>query len=464
MIHSEKRRIIMKSKERDLVNGPFIPNMFLYAIPVLISGIIQLLYNAADMVVVGRFDGKEALGAVGCCGTIAGLVTNLVIGLSVGAGVLAAFHFGAKNKHLLSKTVHTALLVGILGGLLVGCVGFFVAEPMHRLLKTPDGIFPLAVIYLKICFVGMPGLVVYNFGASLLRALGDTKRPLWILIFTGLVNVGLNLLLVIVFSLGVIGVAIATITSQALSAFMVTLCLMKRNDAARFSYQLLRMDKSLFVRMLKIGIPAGIQSCVFSVSNLVIQSAMNTFGENAVAGNAAAANIDGFIFIATNAFYHAALTFVGQLRGAGKPKRIPFAYTTAVCYALIIWAFLYGIVFFFGENLLSIYAPGEAQVISYGMTRVHIIALSCCFMALLDVSQGVLRGLGISFIPMCISVLGICGIRIAWISFVFPHYKTLKCIYISYPFSWIVTSVIMGFLAIWHIKKLVRTTAKTKPI
>ena len=454
MITYRKRRDIMK-KERDLIHGPLIPNMFLYAIPVLISGIIQLLYNAADIVVVGRFDGKEALGAVGCCGTIAGLVTNLVIGLSVGGGVLTAFHFGAKNKHLLSKTVHTAILIGILGGILVGGVGYFISEPMHHLLKTPDGILPLAVIYLKICFIGMPGLVVYNFGAAILRSLGDTKRPLWILIFTGLVNVGLNLLLVIVFSLGVVGVAIATITAQALSAIMVTLCLMKRTDAARFSYKLLRLDKDLFIQMLKIGIPAGIQSSVFSISNLVIQLAMNTFGEDAVAGNAAAANIDGFIFMATNAFYHAALTFVGQLRGAGKIKRIPYAYATAACYALAIWGVLYGVIFFFGENLLSIYAPGEAQVIAYGMNRLHIIAFSYAVMGLLDVSQGVLRGLGISFVPMCISILGICGVRIAWISLVFPRVKTLECIYYSYPFSWITTCTVMTCLAIWHIRKLI---------
>ncbi len=429
----------LKRRDINLLEGPLLKNVLLYAIPVMFGGILQLLFNAADVIVVGQFAGQTDLAAVGSTGSTVNLIVNLCIGLSIGTNVLVARYIGEKNSDAIRKTVHTSMFISIISGLLAGAVLFFCARPLMQLLNTPKEILPLASAYLKAFALGVPASIVYNFGTAILRAKGDTARPLYFLSVAGVVNVCLNLLFVIRFGMGAVGVGIATAVSQFVSAFLVVLCLMRESGPVRLSLEKLRLYPKEALSVISIGIPAGIQGSVFSISNMLIQSAVNSFDSTAVvAGNSAAANIEGFVYVAMHAIYQTMLTLAGQNMGARNFKRIDRGlWVCAGCVTAVGLILGVGVVLF-DEALLSIYSR-DAQVIFYGAKRFLFLALPYFLCGLMDTVMGAVRGLGSSVLPMCVSILGACVFRSVWIFTVFEKYHTLESLFISYPISWILT-------------------------
>lgn len=443
--------------EMDMTSGSVLKKLLLFTFPLMASGLLQLLFNAADIVVVGRFAGDNSLAAVGANSSLINLLTNLFIGLSVGANVVAARAHGEGNELVLSKTVHTSVLLGFFSGILLTAVGIIFAPQLLRVMKTPENVLPLAVLYIRIYFMGMPAMMVYNFGAALLRSVGDTKRPMYYLILSGAVNVLLNLLFVIAFRMDVAGVALATIIAQYISAFLVMRCLMHEHGGIHFSFRDLRFDLRQFGEIVKIGLPAGFQGVVFALSNVVIQSSVNLFGDTVVAGNSAAASIEGFIYMAMNSFYQAAISFTGQNYGAYRLRRIPrILFCAEGC--VIATGLVFGwAAYLLGEPLLGIYSKNPA-VIAAGLDRMSVIATTYALCGMMDVMVGVLRGLGRSVTPMIVSLAGACGLRILWIATVFQQeqYHTIFTVYVSYPITWIITFTahVVCFLAVWHgIKK-----------
>ncbi|MGM9624357.1 MAG: MATE family efflux transporter [Eubacteriales bacterium] len=451
-----------KKYEINMCEGPLFSKLILFAVPLMLSSILQLLYNAADVIVVGRYAGKTALAAVSSTGALVNLIVNLFIGLSVGANVAAARFFGAKDDRGVHETVHTAMLLSILGGVVVAVIGFFGARTFLVWMQSPDDVIDQATLYLKLYFLGMPASMVYNFGASILRAIGDTRRPLIFLIISGAVNVALNLLLVIVFSMGVAGVAIGTVASQLLSAIFVVDCLMRGSKGTSFQFFPHKMhifrDK-LFI-ILRTGIPAGVQGTVFSLSNVLIQSSVNSFGSTAMAGNGAAGNIEGFIYVAMNAFHHAALTFTSQNLGAHNLARIKKVAGACLLLVTVVGFSLGAAALLLGEPLLSVY-DRNPEVISYGLVRMQIICLTYFTCGIMDVFAGLMRGLGNSVAPMIVSMLGACGLRILWIYSIFMVYPTLRCLYISYPVSWILTSLAHMICFLVEMRKTEKRLADT---
>lgn len=429
-----------KHYEMDMCSGPVLKKLLTFAIPLMFSGILQLLFNAADIVVVGRFAGDNSLAAVGSNTALINLLTNLFIGLSIGANVLAARYYGSGEQQELSKTVHTSMLISLYSGVLLTAAGIIFAPQLLILMQTPEKILSLAVLYLRILFISMPALMIYNFGSALLRSVGDTKRPLYYLLFAGVINVILNLLFVIVLKLDVAGVALATVISQYISAYLVVRCLMHEHGGIQLVFSELKFDVQKFLAILRIGLPAGFQGVIFSLSNVVIQSSVNLFGEIVVAGNSAAANIEGFIYIAMNTFYQAAITFVSQNLGAKQYKRINrIAVASLAC--VICTGVIFGwTVLFFGRQLMGIYTENP-QVIEAGMVRMKVIASIYFLCGMMDVMVGLLRGLGSSVTPMIVSLIGACGIRLLWLATVFQaeSWHTPLTIYLSYPISWIIT-------------------------
>ncbi len=430
-----------KKYEINMSEGPLFPKLILFAIPLMLSGLLQLLYNAADVIVVGKFAGSTALAAVSSTGSLINLIVNLFIGLSVGANVAVARFYGAKDDKGVKETVHTSMLLSIIGGIVIGLIGFFCAYTFLVWMGSPDDVIDQATLYLKIYFLGLPASMIYNFGASILRAIGDTRRPLIFLSVSGLVNVGLNMLLVIVFHMGVAGVAIGTIVSQCISAVCVVVCLLRAKGAA-FQLHLSKLhiyhDKLWIIA--RTGIPAGIQSSVFSISNVLIQSSINSFGSDAMAGNGAAANIEGFVYVAMNAFHHAAMTFTSQNLGARNFKRIRRVIIDCTILVTVVGFGIGALVLYFAEPLVSIYND-DPTIIAYGVARMSIICLPHFFCGIMDVFCGQLRGIGSSVAPMLISLIGACGTRIVWIYTVFQWNRTLQCLYISYPVSWALTAL-----------------------
>lgn len=428
--------------EIDMLNGPLLFKIIRFYIPLMLSGILQLLYNAADIIVVGRFTGSTALAAVGSTASMTNLIVSLFIGLSVGTSVLVAQYHGAGNYVNESRVVHTSIAASIICGIFIGAAGIIMAKNILIAMGSPEDVIDLSALYLRIYFAGMPVQMVYNFGSAILRAVGDTRRPLLFLTVSGLINVTLNLIFVIFFHMGVAGVALATIISQAISAALVLICLIQYNGACRLILKDIKIHKDKLIEILRIGIPAGLQGTVFSFSNVIIQSSVNSFGSAAMAGNSAASNIEGFIYVSMNSFHHAALAFTGQNYGAGNYKRINRIFL--ICTSLVcITGFGLGIVaFLLGEQLLGIYAPENTEVIGYGMIRLSIYARTYFTCGLMDVVVGMLRGLGSSLMPMIVSVIGVCGIRITWIYTVFAKYRDLRTLYLSYPVSWIITGII----------------------
>lgn len=444
-----------KKYEIDMCNGPILTKMLRFAVPLMFSSILQLLFNAADIVVVGKFAGDNSLGAVGSTSALINLLINVFVGLSVGANVVAARHYGAEDNDGLSKTVHTSMLISLISGVFLAVVGFFGAEFILELMQTPPGVLPLATLYLKIYFLGMPALMVYDFGSALLRSIGDTKRPLYFLVCAGIVNVGLNLLFVIVFKMDVAGVAIATVISQTISAVLVVICLVKSEGAIRLDFRKLRIDKNKLKGILQVGLPAGFQGMLFSLSNVVIQSSVNLFGNTVVAGNSAAMNIEGFIYVSMNAFHQAVVAFCSANYGAGKIKRINKIVFTGVMCATVTGLLIGGVGLIFGRQLLGIYSDGAATI-DAGMVRMNVIMLTHFLCGIMDVMVGGLRGIGYSIMPMIVSLLGACGLRLLWIATVFqiPEFHNVVTIYVSYPISWAVTALVHIICYIWAKKRV----------
>ena len=424
-----------------MLSGPLFPSIVRYTIPIILTSLLQLLFNAADLVIVGRFCGSVSVAAVGSTGSITNLMVNFFIGLSVGAGVTVAHGLGSREDVIVQNTVHTSLPTALVSGVLLTIIGVSFSKTFLRMMGTPDTVLPLSAIYMKIYFSGVTFTMVYNFCAAILRAAGDTKSPLIYLSIAGVVNVILNIFFVTILQMNVAGVALATTISQGISAVLVTMALMKRTDACRLDLKKMRFHKAQLFKMLRIGLPAGIQSSLFSISNVLIQSSVNSFGDVFMSGSAASANIEGFVYVSLNAFHQTAVNFIGQNAGARHYRRVYRTLWICLGCATVVGMVLGSTAWFFGRQLLSIYITDSQQAIEYGMIRLSYICLPYFLCGLMDVSTGALRGLGASFVPMVISVLGICGLRIFWIYTIFqiPRYHTPQCLFFSYTVSWIVT-------------------------
>lgn len=427
-----------KSYTMDMCSGPLLGKILRFAFPLMLSGILQLLFNAADIVVVGRFSGSDALAAVGSTGALINLLVNVFVGLSIGTNVLVARYIGAQDARNISETVHTSILLSLVFGGILIFVGLFLSKPLLLLMGSPIEVIDQAALYMRIYFAGMPFNMLYNFGSAVLRALGDTKRPLYFLMFAGVVNVGLNLIFVIVFHMGVAGVALATIASQAISAILVTICLIRADGPFRLYVKQLHIYKDKLFAMIRIGLPAGLQGAVFSISNVLIQSSINSFGAVAMAGNAAAGNIEGFIYTSMNSFYQANLSFTSQNMGAKKYSRIN-RITLVCCCTVSVVGLIMGLgANFLGNQLLGIYST-DPEVIAFGMRRLAKIAAPYFICGLMDCMVGAMRGLGYSIMPMIVSLTGACGLRVLWIFTIFAMDRTMDTLYLSYPVSWSVT-------------------------
>ncbi|MBP3762196.1 MAG: MATE family efflux transporter [Ruminococcus sp.] len=447
----------MKDKNADLTEGPLLKKIIAYTIPIILTGVLQLLFNAADLVVVGQYCGSISVAAVGSTSAVINLMVNLFIGLSVGAGVTVAHGLGAGKDEDVSRTVHTAIPTALISGALLTVAGVADAEKMLILMGTPDEVLHLSALYMKIYFCGIISSMIYNFGSAILRAAGDTKSPLIFLTVSGFLNVFLNLIFVLGFNLDVAGVALATSISQTLSAGLVIRSLMKRDDACKLHLTKLRIHKRQFLRILQIGFPAGIQGALFSISNVIIQSSVNSFGSVVMSGNAAAMNIEGFVYISMNSISQTALNFTGQNHGAGKYDRIRKILVICLATVFVTGISLGLIAYTFGRNLLAIYITDSKQAIEYGMIRLAYICIPYFLCGLMDVSTGMIRGIGYSVMPMIITVAGVCGFRIMWIYKIFtmPQYHTLQSLYLSYTISWSVTFLteLVVFLIILHKMK-----------
>lgn len=439
-----------KQYEMDMCSGPILRKTLMFALPLMLSSILQLLFNAADIVVVGKFAGDNSLAAVGSNTALINLLTNLFIGLSIGANVVAARHYGAKAWDDLRRTVHTAMLLSMLSGALLLVLGVIGAEQMLIWMQTPEEVLPLATVYLRIYFLGMISTMVYNFGSALLRAVGDTKRPLYFLLCAGIINVILNLLFVIGFQMDVMGVAIATVISETVSALLVLRCLVKEKGGIHLELRAMRIDRKKMLQILRIGLPAGFQGVVFALSNVVIQSSVNIFGNIVVAGNSAAANLEGFVYMAMNAFYQTTLSFVSQNYGAGEQKRINRIVLLGEACVIVTGTLLGNMVVFFGNDLLQIYS-NNPEVIAAGMVRLHYISMIYALCGIMDVMVGALRGIGYSIMPMIVSIVGVCVLRLIWLATVFqiPEFHKIETVYLSYPVTWILTSLVYIVFFVW---------------
>ncbi|MBQ8402151.1 MAG: MATE family efflux transporter, partial [Clostridia bacterium] len=430
------------------------------------------LYKAADNIVVGQFDGQTALAAVGSTGSLINLIVNICMGLAVGSSVAVAQDYGAGNKEGVHQTIHTSVLVSMIGGLVVALVGFFFSGTFLRWMGSPENVLPLSTLYLKIYFLGTPASMVYNFCASMLRAVGDTKRPLYFLTISGLINVALNLFFVIVFHMGVAGVALATIISQYVSMVMVLVYMHKLDDCCHLDFRKLKIYRSKMVRIVQVGIPAGLQGSVFSISNVVIQSSINSFGSVVMSGNTAAGQLEGFVYTAMNSLYQAALNFTGQNVGAGKIHKLHRVMLSCAAIVIVIGLVMGFGIYAAGEPLLKIYLPVEAnpateeamqtnldnlKAIEYGMVRLMYVMLPYFLCGMMEVMVGCQRGMGMSVTPMITSMLGACGIRIFWIYTFFTWYRSLPMLYISYPISWFITTAV-------HTINYFRAHRKTKKL
>lgn len=437
----EKGIGMKKSYEIDMCNGPLFGKILAFSVPLMLSGILQLLFNAADTVVVGRFAGSTALAAVGSTSSLINLLTNLFIGFSVGANVLIARFYGAKKEKEASETVHSAICLSVICGVILLALGVSVTRQILVWMGTPGEVLGQAALYMKIYFIGMPVMLLYNFGSSILRAIGDTRRPLYYLMAAGVVNVALNLVFVIVLHMGVAGVATATVVSQALSAFLILRCLSGLEGSCRLDLKKLCLKKDKTIQIMRIGFPAGLQGMVFSLSNVLIQSSVNSFGAVAMAGNTAAMNLEGFIYIAMNSFHQTAMSFTSQNLGAGKIKRINQVLFLCLGMVTFVGLTMGWAAYLAGKPLLRIYSS-DGEVIRYGIMRLSVICTTYCLCGIMDVFVGALRGIGYSFMPMVVSLLGACGLRILWIFTIFQWHRSLLGLYISYPVSWLLTGAV----------------------
>ena len=430
----------MRKHQRSMLEGPLFSGIILYTVPIILTSILQLLFNAADLVVVGQFRGSDAVAAVGATGSLTNLILNLFIGMSVGTGVTVAHGIGGKQYTAVHRTVHTTLPIALISGVVLTVFGVTFSGTFLEMMGTDKDILPLSTTYMQIYFGGITFTMVYNFCSSILRSAGDTKRPLIYLTIAGVVNVALNVVFITVFNMGVDGVALATVISQAISAVLVVSALMRRTDACKLELKKIRIYGRQMKKIISIGLPAGIQGSLFSISNVLIQSSVNSFGPVAMAGHAAAGNLDGFVYVIQNAFMQATVNYVGQNAGAHNFERIKRVVRTCAAMVIVAGALSGSLMYLLGNPLLSIYLPGDHDAIAYGMIRLMMIGIPYFLCGLMEVSTGALRGIGSSVTPMILSIAGVCGFRIVWILTIFKTYHTLDCLYFSYTVSWIITT------------------------
>ena len=443
----------------DMTSGPLFMKIVRFTIPLMLMGTLQLLYNAADIIVVGNWGSENSLAAVSSTGSLINLIVNVFMGLSVGTSVAVAQHFGAGRMKDVSDAVHTSIALAVICGIVVGIFGFFSAKGILRLMDSPENVIDLSALYVKIYFIGMPANMIYNFGAAILRAIGDNKRPLYYLTVSGIVNIILNLVLVIVFHLDVAGVAIATIVSQVISAVLILICLIRTDGPIKLHIKKIRIHREKLVHILTVGLPAGIQGSIFSISNVVIQSSVNAFGSAAMAGSGAGASIEGFVYQAMNSVYQAAITFTGQNFGAKQYRRIKKIAFECMGLVTIVGLAAGSLAKLLDEQLLGFYTDVDLEI-KYGVTRMSVILLTYFLDGMMDVMVGMLRGIGHSILPTITTIAFVCGFRIIWIYTYYAQYKeacggdpekSLTVLFLSYPISWIMATLchIIGFIVIY---------------
>lgn len=442
--------------ETDMLHGPLFKKILIFSLPIMAMNLLQLLFNAADMIVVGRFSGAEALAAVGAVGSLINLIVNLFMGLSVGTSVIVAQDYGSGDAREVSQSVHTSIGISVIGGFFVMVLGLAVCKPLLLMMGTPTDVVDLSELYMKIYFIGMPANMVYNFGAAILRAVGDSKHPMYYLIVTGFLNVLLNLLFVIVFDMNVAGVAWATVISQYLSVVLIGLCLMRSEGPIRlYPSRIFRISGKKLLSIIRIGLPAGLQNTLFSISNVLIQSAVNSFGSTMVAASSAASNVEGFVGTTMNAYYNAAVTFAGQNMGGKRYKRLKKIAGVCTILIFITWIVLSGALVLFGPELLSLYTTDPA-VVELGMVRMRVMMVVYFTCGFMNVYPGLTRGMGWSILPMVCTLVGACLLRIVWLQTVFVWYRSEAVLFASYPVTWGISGaaqVVSFFWAHSRVKK-----------
>lgn len=429
-----------KSYEMDMCSGPILSKVLVYAFPLMLSGILQLLFNAADVIVVGRFAGSQSLAAVGSTSPLINLLVNVFIGLSVGVNVLVAQYYGAKKEEDVNETIHTAVMISLISGVILIFIGLLLSRPLLELMGSPEDVIDKSTIYMQIYFAGMPVIMLYNFGSAVLRAVGDTRRPLYYLTIAGVVNVVLNIFFVTQFHMDVAGVALATVISQVISAGLVVKALMDNDGCLKLELKKLRISVPKLKKIVRVGLPAGMQGAIFSLSNVLIQSSVNSFGSIVMAGNTTAQNIEGFVYTAMNAVYQTNLSFTSQNYGGRKYSRINRIAFICVGVVTVVGLVLGLACYGAGEFLVGIYSS-DPEVIQYGLKRLSVFGTTYFLCGIMDTMVGSIRGLGYSILPMCVSLTGACAFRIIWIYTIFQWNRSLLTLYLSYPASWIVTAL-----------------------
>lgn len=447
--------LLVKRNEMDMTTGPLMKKLVAYAVPVVITGILQLLFNAADVIIVGRYAGRTALAAVGSTTSLINLIVNLFMMTSIGVNVAVARYYGAHEPMEVSKTVSTAMTMSVIIGLFVGIFGIAASRPMLVLMESPADVLDQAALYLRIYFMGIPAFMVYNFGAAVLRAVGDTQRPMKFLTIAGIINVILNLITVVGFKMGVAGVAIATAVSQYVSAAFIVMSLVTTESCLHLEVKELRIYKDKLVEILRIGLPAGLQSLLFSITNVMIQASVNTFGSTIMAGSSAASNIDGFIYTAMNAVTQTAMAFTGQNMGARKYERIGRILGRCILLVTLVGGIMGVLCSLFRNGLINIYANGDPEVIYWGAQRMLIVALPYFIFGISDTIVGVVRGMGNSTLPMIISIFGVCAFRVLWLYTAFAAEPTFAMLMLGYPVSWTVTLLGQSLCYLLTKKKII---------
>ncbi len=446
--------------EIDMCNGSIMDKLISFSLPLMLSGILQLMFNAVDIVVVGRFSGSQALAAVGSTTALINIFTNLFIGISLGANVLAARFYASGKEKEMSETVHTAITLALISGIIMAVVGLVLAKLALELMGTPSDVIELSTLYMRIYFCGMPFFMLYNYGAAILRAVGDTKRPLIFLIISGVANAGLNMILVIIFHMGVAGVGIGTVISQLISCILVLRCLYKSEGCYQLRFSKLRIQKVYLRQIFQVGIPAGIQSTVINFSNALLQSSVNSFGSTAMAGYTAANNILGFLYVSVNAVTQACMSFTSQNYGVGKYKRMDRVLINCLILSVVISGVLGCGSYAFGTEILKVYTE-DPKVIQCGLEILSMTTVTYFLCGIMDLFPGALRGMGRSGVPMILSIIGTVGTRIVWIFMLFPQHRSLEFLFISYPASWLLT-IVMQVICFYFVRKQVHAKGRER--
>ena len=446
--------------EIDMCNGSIMDKLISFSLPLMLSGILQLMFNAVDIVVVGRFSGSQALAAVGSTTALINIFTNLFIGISLGANVLAARFYASGKEKEMSETVHTAITLALISGIIMAVVGLLLAKLALELMGTPSDVIELSTLYMRIYFCGMPFFMLYNYGAAILRAVGDTKRPLIFLIISGVANAGLNMILVIIFHMGVAGVGIGTVISQLISCILVLRCLYKSEGCYQLRFSKLRIQKVYLRQIFQVGIPAGIQSTVINFSNALLQSSVNSFGSTAMAGYTAANNILGFLYVSVNAVTQACMSFTSQNYGVGKYKRMDRVLINCLILSVVISGVLGCGSYAFGTEILKVYTE-DSKVIQCGLEILSMTTVTYFLCGIMDLFPGALRGMGRSGVPMILSIIGTVGTRIVWIFMLFPQHRSLEFLFISYPASWLLT-IVMQVICFYFVRKQVHAKGRER--